>query len=214
MKNKSLFFLFLFASGSLWLGFSCDFWKAPESRPLPPAGPICNTDADCILVDSGDCCGCSAGGREIAIHKSQEDSHYERLEERNCSQEEPIYCPQVYNCGRYQARCQNSQCVALDPTVPDTSLTCNTDADCVLVKDCIDANNGCCLRYIALHKSQEDIYYRNLTCITDRDRSDCHTASCDNYETQCRNSQCVTLRYDSEGVDPVLIPNSSPSGQR
>ena len=186
----------------------------PESQPLPPAGPICNADADCILVDSGGCCGCSAGGSEIAIHRSQEDSHYERIAEQECP--EPTYCPQVYNCGRYQARCQNSQCVAVDIVSspnpqPNPNPTCNTDADCVLVNSgCYGCDYG--EGHFAIHISQRADHIRD---IREEPCGPCtmEVRDCTHYQAQCHNSQCVT-RYDSEGVDPVLVPNLSSPGQR
>ena len=211
IKNKSLFFLFLFLSGFLCLGFNCDLLRVPGAQPILPIGPICNIDADCLIVDSG-CCGCEAGGGNLAIHKIQEASHNRELEE-NCSQEESISCPEVYNCGRYQARCRHSQCVTVDTvTSPDsrprpTNPTCNTDADCVLVnKDCCGCSSGG--ESVAVHRSQVESYNREWEqeCSSDRISVHCPSVNvCNKYQVQCYNSQCATLRYDSEGADPVLI---------
>lgn len=205
LLRKSLLFLFLFLSGLLFPGFSCDFWRVTEPQPLPPPGPICNADTDCVLVNRG-CCGCDYGEGDFAIHKSQKADHIRNIRD---TRESCICTMQIRDCTNYQAQCRNSKCVAVDITAFDSSLSCNTDADCVLVRDCIDANNECCPRYTVRHKSQEDIYYRDLTCITDAS-SRCQTPACDNFEAQCHNSQCVMLKYGSAGEDPVLVPISGP----
>ncbi len=74
-------------------------------------GSICNTDADCILVDK-DCCGCNSGGESKAIHKSQEARHNSEWKKKCTS---PLmYCTAFYRCHQFQAKCRNSQCVVIN----------------------------------------------------------------------------------------------------
>ena len=67
---------------------------------------ICETDADCILVQ-GHCCPCTSGGHKIAIHKRQQESHEQKLKVKcqNIS-----VCMTLYNCKNQKAVCKNSQC--------------------------------------------------------------------------------------------------------
>ena len=75
-----------------------------------PAGQVqakaemdsCTTDADCTLVDA--CCGCSAGGRKVAI----------RLDAVN-----------DYNASRPQ-RCGGEMCAQM----MSTHLSCDAEASC------------------------------------------------------------------------------------
>ena len=76
----------------------------------------CQTDADCVLV-SADCCGCRTNGKSTAVRKSQETAHNKALN-KYCSSHQAM-CSMSTICSQVQAKCQNSQCVALGPkTVP------------------------------------------------------------------------------------------------
>ena len=73
------------------------------------SSPICQTNADCVLVRA-DCCGCLGGGESIAVHKSQENNHNRKLREQ-CSSH--IICPRGDRCDDFQAQCRNSQCITI-----------------------------------------------------------------------------------------------------
>ena len=90
------------------------WWMAHLPGTVTPGNGICQTDSDCVLVDAG-CCGCSAGGESIAIHKSQREAHNKRLLNQ-C----PLHqvCPAAYLCNQVGAICRNSQCVTTPRKVP------------------------------------------------------------------------------------------------
>ena len=80
-----------------------------ETSSAAPAP--CEKDADCVLVSSS-CCGCSAGGDSIAVHKSQVDNYNNNLQQI-CSPNIGRLCPQWYRCNDFEARCQSQSCTAL-----------------------------------------------------------------------------------------------------
>ena len=73
---------------------------------------------------------------------------------------------------------------------------CQTDSDCVLVdKDCCGCVSGG--DSIAIHKSQENIYNKDLQsrCAAAVDSSKaCATWDrCAEFQAQCRNSKCISI---------------------
>ena len=68
---------------------------------------VCHSDSDCILVKL-DCCGCSQGGADKAIHRSKQASHQKEWD-WECS--EHFDCPFINRCGNLKPKCQNSACV-------------------------------------------------------------------------------------------------------
>lgn len=68
----------------------------------------CSQDSDCISVKAG-CCGCTAGGRAVAINKSYKNSW-----RGNCKEEMPVMCPMVMSddpsCFA-EPRCVKNKCV-------------------------------------------------------------------------------------------------------
>ena len=83
--------------------------SAPPVSSIQPDSLACETDSDCVLVNKG-CCGCSAGGESIAIHKSQQNSYINELKE-SCALF-IRFCPAWYRCDEFKAKCINFQCVA------------------------------------------------------------------------------------------------------
>ncbi len=62
----------------------------------------CETDEDCVLVDSN-CCGCSSSGGKKCINKEYEESWVSEL---NCEEKESIACPMVYLCDDLPSGCE------------------------------------------------------------------------------------------------------------
>lgn len=57
-----------------------------------------------------------------AVHQSLAEKHNENLE-KQCSStatDEIIFCPTVYLCGQWEAKCENSKCTTktIDHTFP------------------------------------------------------------------------------------------------
>jgi hypothetical protein len=73
-----------------WLAIGCGPASPASTSPAPPGEPgdSCTTADDCELVDA--CCGCSAGGRKIAIRKDAvagfESTRAQRCGEVMCAQ--------------------------------------------------------------------------------------------------------------------------------
>lgn len=111
MRLFLYFCVFLFSSCTLppFLSGGKGGKKPPLGEEKPIATVPCQVDEDCILVPA-DCCGCSNGGKSIAVHKSQEESHNSVLQSQ-CSHHH--MCKTVYLCGSIQVRCENSECVAV-----------------------------------------------------------------------------------------------------
>jgi hypothetical protein len=87
--------------------------SAPSNKPTgKPPGTVdtCSTDADCTLT-SESCCGCTAGGKNVAIRKDAE-AIYTAEHKQNC---EGTMCPQVISndpsC-HAEAACEAGRCVA------------------------------------------------------------------------------------------------------
>ena len=70
----------------------------------------CSADADCVRVNAA-CCGCSTGGSSTAVHTSDQATHNSSLKQYCSSHQRP--CVYWDKCNYVQAKCQNSQCVAV-----------------------------------------------------------------------------------------------------
>ena len=65
----------------------------------------CASDSDCVKRVPG-CCGCSSGGREVAVAKKC----LHTLED--CKQDpRRLRCPMSYHCTPREARCVDGECV-------------------------------------------------------------------------------------------------------
>ena len=94
----------------------CDVCQcAPEPVAGPPPttppkqGCACRDDGDCVKVGDAGCCGCNAGGEEIAVAKACLD------EVPKCEQRGAVACPQVYQCTERKAVCRRGVCVLQKP---------------------------------------------------------------------------------------------------
>ena len=110
-KTLSFLFIFVFFTYS-WVfptqeAFAQGFF--PWKQRSITAKPSCRSDRDCVLVDVN-CCGCKAGGKSTAIHKSLRKSYKKNLQAR-CSH--PQRCLAWYRCDEVKAKCQDSQCVTI-----------------------------------------------------------------------------------------------------
>lgn len=69
----------------------------------------CESADDCVLVE--DCCGCSAGGKKMAVHRERLDqvisSEAENCEQKSCGSG-PSDDP---SCEASGARCEQGRCV-------------------------------------------------------------------------------------------------------
>lgn len=87
----------------------CQCAAAPTAGPppsTPPAeGCACGDDDDCVKVGDAGCCGCNAGGEEIAVAKACLD------QVPKCEQRGAVACPQVYQCTERKAVCRRGVCV-------------------------------------------------------------------------------------------------------
>lgn len=88
---------------------SLDRPRLPESQGSGGKAQ-CAADADCVMVPA-DCCGCSAGGKQRALPRSEE-ARDRREREQRCRD---TLCPQVLSndpsC-RATARCVAGRCEA------------------------------------------------------------------------------------------------------
>lgn len=76
-----------------------------DQRPGIGGGACtCQADADCVKVQDAGCCGCNAGGTEMAVAKACLD-RVPKCEQRD------VMCPQVYKCTERKAVCQRGQCM-------------------------------------------------------------------------------------------------------
>jgi hypothetical protein len=73
------------------------------------AGPVCRSNADCVLV-AEDCCGCTGGGKQKAVPRKEKASH-ERARQARCA---GTLCPAVMSqdpsCSATSAVCKEGQC--------------------------------------------------------------------------------------------------------
>lgn len=82
----------------------------------------CNVDSDCVKV-SPTCCGCEAGGSEIAVN-----SNYQSAQSRGLTCDGSIVCAQVYQCTNSVPFCNAGRCSlrAETPETPDTDEPSDT----------------------------------------------------------------------------------------
>lgn len=78
---------------------------APPPSSPPEAGCACRDDADCVKVGDAGCCGCNAGGDEIAVAKACLDKV------PKCDRQGAVACPQVYKCTERKPVCRRGVCV-------------------------------------------------------------------------------------------------------
>jgi hypothetical protein len=103
---KTLLLLLLVACGNKSAGPT----NTPPTGKPPGTLDTCSTDADCTLT-SESCCGCNAGGKNVAIRKDAE-ALYTAEHKQSC---EGTMCPAVMSndpsC-HADAACEAGKCVA------------------------------------------------------------------------------------------------------
>ncbi len=66
----------------------------------------CQTDSDCVKVQTT-CCSCNSGGEEKCVAKKEVEYHERQLE--NCSKDS--FCISMYACNIKSCGCINGECI-------------------------------------------------------------------------------------------------------
>jgi len=77
-------------------------WKQERNQDQSEELTYCETDEDCVLINSN-CCGCSSGGGKKCLNEEYEESWKSEL---NCQEKESIACPMVYLCDDLPSGCE------------------------------------------------------------------------------------------------------------
>ncbi len=70
---------------------------------------MCDTDLDCIKIQTT-CCPCSASGEEICVSREESEDYFKNLS--NCP--ERMICAQVENCKIKSCKCVSGECVGIE----------------------------------------------------------------------------------------------------
>jgi hypothetical protein len=105
MEKKAKSFLMIIIIVILLMVFSFwFFWDSGSEDSLNLNE--CESDADCLIVESR-CCPCSSGGDDMCVSVEEGERYIEEL--KDCA--ENLLCAQVFSCDVQSCSCINGECI-------------------------------------------------------------------------------------------------------
>jgi hypothetical protein len=117
----------------------------------------CSFDSDCMLVTTGDFCGCTACSKGAIAESAQDayDAEIERAieacdgEQRGCPSLTEARIAQALTCEEFRSVCNSGSCATesyseiSEPVADVVDRSCVSDSDCTTVPESFDESCGC-----------------------------------------------------------------------